>query len=314
VGEYVGDHVPFRPAVVFAGAAVMDTIALVSRFPRPDERLVADDLVQAGGGPAATAAVAAARLGVRTAFVGSVGDDGDGHRILDGLRAENVDVAGVSMVAGARSAASVVVVDSVRDTRAICTRLGPAALLNDAAARLLAGAEWVHVDHVGWAPVRRILGALPEWRRPRLSVDAGNPIDDLDMARVDLFVPTLAALARRYGNRGVDAQLVAALDEGANQVVVTRGPAGCLAATRDGQRYAAPGHHVDVLSTVGAGDVFHGALLAAVVRGMPPPDCLRYANVTAALSCRGVDGRSAIPTDAQVLDELRKSAPIEGES
>jgi len=50
------------------------------------------------------------------------------------------------------------------------------------------------------------------------------------------------------------------------------------------------------VSTLGAGDVFHGALLACFVRGLELRDALRHANACAALSCRALDGRSAIPT------------------
>jgi sulfofructose kinase len=55
-------------------------------------------------------------------------------------------------------------------------------------------------------------------------------------------------------------------------------------------------HEVDVVSTLGAGDVFHGALLAELIRGAPLAEALDFANRCAALSCRGLDGRSAIPT------------------
>jgi bifunctional ADP-heptose synthase (sugar kinase/adenylyltransferase) len=56
---------------------------------------------------------------------------------------------------------------------------------------------------------------------------------------------------------------------------------------------------IDVRGTLGAGDVFHGALVAALVREMPLPEALAYANAAAALSCRGLDGRSGIPDDAE---------------
>ena len=62
-------------AAVFVGSATLDAIALVPSLPGRDERVVAESLVLAGGGPAATAAVAYARLGLPAYFVGSVGDD-----------------------------------------------------------------------------------------------------------------------------------------------------------------------------------------------------------------------------------------------
>ncbi|MEL6893072.1 MAG: PfkB family carbohydrate kinase, partial [Actinomycetota bacterium] len=82
------------PNLVFVGVATHDTIALVDRYPDADERVVATQLVQAGGGPAATAAVAAARLGHRVAFVGTVGTDPEASWILESLTSEGVDVSG----------------------------------------------------------------------------------------------------------------------------------------------------------------------------------------------------------------------------
>jgi sulfofructose kinase len=299
--------------VVFAGAAVLDAIALVGRFPLPDQRVVAEDVGDAGGGPAATAAVAAARLGLPVSFVGAVGDDEDGRSIIEGLRSESVDVSAVTVVAGARSARSVIVVDAGRGTRAICTRPGPPLKLTGPAARMLRSAAWVHVDHVGWHPVRAVLRGCDPGSAPRLSVDAGNPVDGLEPDGVELFVPTLDALTRRYGEREVDALLDAALTGGARHVVATRGSGGSVAASADGRRWSVPGHRVGVVSTLGAGDVFHGALLSAFARKMPMSDALRYANVAAALSCRALDGRSAIPTHEEVLDVLAADRFTRGE-
>lgn len=293
--------------LVFAGVATLDTIALVSALPRPDQRVPADAVVQAGGGPAATAAVAAARLGLPAAFIGAVGDDEAGRRILAGLRGENVDVGGVEVMPGRQSAASVVLAESSSHTRAICTRPGPAPVISEGNARLLRGAEWVHVDHVGWQPAWQVIRALRRRDRPRVSVDGGNDIDDLVLAGVDLFVPTVAALTRRYGDREVGDMLDAGLAEGAARVVATRGSAGCVAAAADGTRAEASGHRMDtIVSTLGAGDVFHGALIAAMARAMPLAEAIAYANTAAAMSCAALDGRSAIPSHADVLAALRR--------
>jgi sugar/nucleoside kinase (ribokinase family) len=292
---------------VFVGAATLDAIALTSRFPGPDERVLADEVVHAGGGPAATAAVAAARLGIAAAFVGTVGDDEQGEQITAGLRAEGVDVSGVTVASGQQSGSSVVVVDRGRGTRAICSLPAPEPAWH-AVNAAVEQAGWVHVDHVGWGPVHRVLAARPAAGRPRLSVDAGNSVPGLTPEGVDLFVPTVGALRDRYGPLEDGALLDAALDDGARAVVATRGAAGSLAATGDGERAAAGAYAADVVSTLGAGDVFHGALLACVLRELPLHDCLVRANAVAALSCRSVDGRSAIPTEDE-LTALLALAP-----
>jgi sulfofructose kinase len=295
-----------RKRLVFAGVATLDTIAVVSALPGPDQRVLADAVIQAGGGPAATAAVAAARLGLAAAFIGAVGDDEAGRGIIAGLRAENVDVSGVQVRPGQQSAASVVLVESSSHTRAICARPGPAPVFGEDNAHLLREAEWVHVDHLGWQPAWQALRALPRPGRPRVSVDAGNDIDGLVLDGVDLFGPTVAALTRRYGDRDIDVLLDAGLAEGAARVVATRAGEGCVAAAADGTRVVAPAHPVDtIVSTLGAGDVFHGALIAATARGLPLPEAMAYANAAAAMSCAALDGRSAIPAHADVLAALR---------
>ncbi|PSL08392.1 sulfofructose kinase [Haloactinopolyspora alba] len=302
------------PKLVFVGAATLDAIALVDTFPEPDSRQVARDVTYAGGGPAATAAVAAARLGIPSAIVGSVGDDGEGERILAALRQEDVDVSAVEVVAGQRSGASVIVADAGRGTRAIHTRVVPPLriLADGRADQLVAAAEWVHADHLGWSAIHDQLTRFSARRRPRLSVDGGNPILGFTAAGVDLYVPTVDALVLRYGDAPVPQLLTSALAEGAGTVVATDGAAGSVVADSQGARHTVPGHDVEVVSTLGAGDVFHGALLAGLAHGMTPPEATGYANVAAALSCRGVDGRSAIPTDADVRAVLGSAVTSAG--
>lgn len=288
--------------VAFVGAATLDAIALVDGFPAPDQRVVADQVLFAGGGPAATAAVAASRLGAQASFIGAVGDDADGDRIVNDLSAEGVDVSGIVRVSQQPSGASVIVVDRGRGTRAICNRPAPALTFPDEgrAAELLRGAAWVHVDHAGWGPLQHFLKGRGD-ARPKISVDAGNPIPEFSPEGVDLFVPTYGALTTRYRDADAGDVLAAALREGARTVVATQGAGGAVAATGDGRRAEVPGCTTDVLSTLGAGDVFHGALLAAVVRGLDLPAQLAYADASAAMSCRGLDGRSAIPRHPEVL-------------
>lgn len=271
--------------VVCVGLATLDTIVALPRHPEADDRVIATDIVVAGGGPAATAAVTLARLGVPTYFVGAVGDDERGKRIRDGLEREGVDVSELAPVPGARSPQSVVLVS--RGGRAICAHPGdlPTPAPSDRARGLCADASWVHADHVGYAAGRGL---------GRLSLDAGNPVDDLDLRDVALYAPTEEALRERFGGPEH------ALGAGTELVVVTRGERGSAAYAADGTVVEAPGVPVDVVSTLGAGDVFHGALLARLVGGAPLEDALGFANECAALSCRALDGRSAIPTAAEL--------------
>jgi sulfofructose kinase len=269
--------------VVCVGYATLDTILAIPRHPDADDRVVASALEFAGGGAAATAAVALARLDVPVSFVGAIGDDDAGAFIREGLEREGVDVSELHVVPGARSPRSTILVQEANRTIISFPGTVPHPGLRARARELCRAAEWVHVDHAGYAAARALEGV-------RLSIDGGNPIPDLDLRGVALYAPTERALAAVFP----DAR--AALEAGAQLVVVTRGGEGSYAVERGAEPVFAPAYPVDVVSTLGAGDVFHGALLAQLVSDVPLPEALATANRCAALSCRALDGRSAIPT------------------
>jgi sugar/nucleoside kinase (ribokinase family) len=269
--------------VLCAGLATKDTIIAVPDLPERDGRVVAGASVSSGGGPAATAAVTLARLGVDVAFAGAIGDDDAGAFVLAGLEDEGVDVSRVAVVPGARTPQSTILV-AADGSRSIVHLPG------DAPFPRIGGveAEWVHVDHVGYG---NVFG--------RLSVDGGNPIAGLDLGGVALYAPTEARLRADFG----DAQ--EAIRNGAELVVVTRGERGSAAWDAAGGHVDAPGVACDTcVSTLGAGDVFHGALLAYLLDRAALDRALRAANTAASLSCRALDGRSAIPTRAELEEAL----------
>ena len=267
------------------GLATLDTIYAVPHHPEPDGRVFATELAVAGGGPAATAAVTLARLAVPVAFLGAVADDEIGATIVAGLEREGVDVSEIVVVPGGRSPQSTILVEGARRTIVHYPGTLPPLEVGERAVELCRAADWVHADHAGYAAVPAGV---------RLSVDAGIPIDGLDLRRVALYAPPESVLQTDFGTAE------AALDAGAELVVVTRGGDGSVAYTRAGEVIEAPGVDVEAVSTLGAGDVFHGALLAQLVRGAALREALAFANTCAAMSCLALDGRSAIPTAEEV--------------
>ena len=276
----------------------MDTIALVEKYPGEDERVLANEISRAGGGPAAVAAVTLSRLGVRSAIVGTIGDDADGKEVLRIFAQEGVDTSGVS-VGTTSTAGSVIVASKENSARAISTRQPVVqAPINDAAKKLIESAQWLHVDHVG---IKR-LGEMgvSRGKGPQISFDAGYGVESFDPIAVDLFVPTDRQMALRYP--GVD--LAAALEsdslKAGNTVVATQGSEGSTGFSAETGLVTASGFKVDITSTLGAGDVFHGALVAQLIHGHHLQEAMRRANAVAALSCRGLDTQSMIPTSTEL--------------
>jgi sulfofructose kinase len=272
----------------------MDTIALVQKYPGEDERVMADEISRAGGGPAAVAAVALSRLGVRSAIVGTIGDDVDGKELLQIFEREGVDTTGIS-IGSSPTAGSIIVASREHSARAISTRQPVVqAPINDAARDLISRAQWLHVDHVGIKRLDEI--GVSRGKGPQISFDAGYGVESFDPIIVDLFVPTDRQMALRYP--GIDLAVALENDslKAGNTIVATQGSAGCAGFSPESGLVTAPGFKVDVTSTLGAGDVFHGALVAQIIQGFSLQDSMRRANAVAALSCRGLDGQSMIPT------------------
>jgi sugar/nucleoside kinase (ribokinase family) len=122
---------------------------------------------------------------------------------------------------------------------------------------------------------------------------------------IELYAPTERVLRARFPAPDLGGALAAAVAAGPRLVVATLGDAGSIAAERtaDGrirQHDQAPAFAVPIVSTLGAGDAFHGGLLAALVDGYATPEALIRANAVAALSCRALDGRSGLPNRAEL--------------
>ena len=157
---------------------------------------------------------------------------------------------------------------------------------------MLDTAAWVHVDHLGWNAVARVTGQGDL----SISVDAGNPIPSFSPKGVALYVPTIERLRAEYGeDLAPEALLQKAIDDGASAVVATAGSEGPGSSNATGTRVHVPAAPANIVSTLGAGDVYHGAMLAAVAAGLPLVDAAIFAGRTASASCEGLDGRSMIP-------------------
>ncbi len=298
--------------VICIGSAVLDLIALIDEPVGHDQRIPALDAMLGAGGLAATAAVALARLGVPVSIISVVGDDDASGLIRAGLEREGVDTRWLRVVSG-RPMMSVALVDQVTAHRSIASFDPHHGLLplDDDALLAVREAAWLHVDHHGLKVVPQIRAAGVA---TPISLDHGIAVRGLELRELALYAPTEARLRERYPDVAIDRAIRSAIAEGPRIVAVTRGSEGSLAGYRSAsdsevRMVEVPAYEVDVISTLGAGDVFHGALLAGLVRELGVRDALACANAAAALSCRGLDGRSAIPTWTELRAFMAQAPP-----
>lgn len=265
------------------GIATLDTIVLVDRYPSANERVVAKQTIRAVGGPAATAAVTMARLGINVSLACVVGNDEAGNAILDRMKAEGVDTRSVVVDAKVKTSVGTIIVSASEHTRAIMVQ--PHNTLPSKPAKL-DDYSWIHVDHFGMDALRN--WGIARGGKSKLSIDIGYEKPGLNSADYDLFVPS--------ENVTLD---VSTAKSDQNLVVISKGGEGSIFS--DGNEIGEVGALVtEIVSTLGAGDVFHGALVAAQIWGKSLRESVEIANIVAGLSCRALDGQSGIPTKAEL--------------
>ena len=278
------------------------------------ERLV-DEARLTVGGSAAIMACGAARLGLRVAFVGVVGDDLFGSFMREELAARGVDVGG--LVVDEHRPTGLTVVLSTPDDRAILTSPGTigdlrVSLVDDA---LLRSARHVHVSsyflQTGLAPdLPGLFGAAHE-AGATTSVDPNwDPSGIWDsglhtlLPLVDMLLPNEMEAARLGRTSDLDGA-IASLRSRGPLIVVKRGDRGAIA-VGPGERVQVGAVPADVMDTTGAGDSFDAGFVAAMLAGEPLERCLAIANACGALSTRALGGVDAQPTMQEALDAVER--------
>lgn len=288
--------------LICLGMCAHDTIYTVSSIPTTPIKILASDYSECGGGMAANASVAAARLGASVEYWGRVGDDSLGQRITDELAAEGIDVDHVRRVPGCTSPSAAILVDT-RGERLICAYNDPALDRDPAWLPLsrIADADAVQVD------VRWPQGAALVLDRARnagkiavLDADIG-PVDDLrDLvlrATHAVFSESGLAALGPAGSPGAQLREVATATRAL--VGVTLGADGFLW-REHGREHHAPALPVKAIDTLAAGDIWHAAFTLGLAEGRAVNAAARFANVAAALKCERAGGRRGAPTRAEV--------------
>lgn len=251
-----------------------------------------------GGGPAANAAVAIARLGGKAGFAGYLGKDAFGDAHLREFGAEGIDISGISRGDSPTPLACVTIKPdgqrSIIDYRAAqsVAAEGAASLAKQSAKVLL-------LD--GHQPLlsAKLLDEARELGIPSL-LDAGSVHDGTLMLynKVDYLI-TSEKFSREMSGEEDPRVALAALDGAAPFIACTWGEHGVYWQDEEGQHHM-PAFDIEAVDTTGAGDAFHGAFALGLAQGLSLQDNLRRASATAALTCLGPGARSALPKRGRV--------------
>lgn len=291
---------PMGYDVVGIGVASLDLIGVAAAEPQLGAKQQLAGWVEMGGGPVPNALAALASLGGRAAMLGAVGNDSYGARILAGLRAVGVDTSAMQVRPGS-SHVAFVLAEPGRDRRTVFWHNDPGVLAGLTLDRALissarALALDTHAPAVGLQAARWIhaSGGLV-----MIDADRVRPGTLELLPHCDLLVVSERFGREVSGEAEPGAAAVALQARFGRMSIVTCGAAGSWCA-HGGECFHTPAFPVEPVDTTGAGDIFHGALLFAVLRGDEARRAVRFASAAAAISCTAPGGRGRLPTLAEV--------------
>jgi sulfofructose kinase len=289
--------------ILCAGIAVLDEVFRVNAFPLPDTKVQASEFITIGGGNAANAAVAIARLGGKAYFAAPLGVDAIADRLIESLQREGVACVGCVRVPAARTPVSAIFVDA-RGDRTIANYRD--SRLNDATVDdpdlLVTAVDAVVADNRFPDFVLPICRAAMARRIP-VVIDADKAEDHRQplfkaATHVIFSAQCLRATARTDDLPLGLAQMATLTDA---FLAVTNGPHPVLWYDRNrAMMRETPVFAIKAVDTLGAGDVFHGAFALALVEGRAVEEALRFAAAAAGLKCSRFGGSAVAPPRAEV--------------
>ncbi len=292
------------------GTNAVDYLIRVPEYPAFNSKIELEDYVQAAGGEIATTVAGLRRLGMKTAYAGRFGSDPEGVFGLESLRAEGVDLSFAEVIEGAQTQIAFIVIDIRNGERTVIWKRDERLAYAEEDAPIAAVAD-ARVLHFTPHDARACLALAREAKRVDtiVSIDIDNIFEGIEevLSQVDILITSSDFPARFLGIEDRESALIEFHDRfGCAVTGMTLGDAGsllwCGGEFVRSAGFAAPGGCKD---TTGAGDSFRVGLLYGLLRGENVETAARMANAVAALKCRAVGARTALPTVSE-LESLMK--------
>jgi len=309
--------------IVVFGSINMDMNLGVKSFPQAGETVISPFYDMSPGGKGANQALAAARIGAKTAIVGKTGDDGMGTRILNSLRRNEVMTSGTSQSEALPTGMAMVMRDSSGDNRVIVAS-GANSEINaeQVPNEILREGNYVLLQME--VPAEQNINVMERAKehgaKVILNLAPAIKITKHALELVDYLIVNELEAAQFAEVLGLNAkddalQIARALSkDGDLTCIVTLGKHGAVAVTQKGDAWKVPPLKIEnPLDTTGAGDCFCGTLAAFLHNGMSLAPALKRASIAAGLACRKKGTQSSYPYSADIeeyLDQIDDPEPV----
>lgn len=284
--------------VIGIGASVFDILMTAERFPEEDTKIQGMESKSQCGGPCAVALVAVSKLGETASYNGIVGDDMYGDTIKEKLAYYGVDTKNVLTQKGAQSFHSFVLLNLANSSRTCCWNKGSARELTEEEVDLSALKE-AKVLHLDGHQLKAAVFAAKKAKEygVKVSLDAGGVYPGIEelLPLVDILIPS-EEFARKITGKSDNVEAAAELEKRYHPevLIVTEGVKGGFI-MKDGAAKRYPSFKVKAIDSNGAGDTFHGAFIAAMLKGMDVMEAATFASATSAVKCTKFGACEGIP-------------------
>ena len=294
------------------GQVCVDYLGRVPYYPDVEGRIELRETTIRSGGPTATALLVLARLGMRVALIGKLGDDDLGRMAIQDLQKEGIDTSFLIREKGKKTQVSFIPVERESGRRTVFWSRGTITPLKskDIKKKFITQSSAIHFDElfveatVEAALIAKKSGVV-------VSMDAGNYEDGIEelKGKVDLFIAS-ESFMKEYSEEENPSKGIKKLKEfGAKVTAVTLGSKGSLT-IYDNEQIQIPAYPVRAVDTTGAGDIFHGAFLYGWLKGWEIRQTLRFASAAAAMNCLSLGAHGGIPKKPEEVFDFMKRAKI----
>ena len=298
----------WAPVVVGVGINATDTIIRLPRFPALDSKVEILSAQVKPGGQVASAMVACRRWGLRSRYVGKIGDDRAGKLQVREMKRERVDTHWI-VAKNSASQTAYILVDEPSGERTVLWKRDPKIALRpaDLAPSWIAGAQVLLVDGHDTAAATRA-ARLAIQSKVEVVADLDNLYPGVkELLRFVNFPITSKDFPERLTGENDLLKSLPSIhrDFKCRVIVSTLGRLGALA--WDGVRFTlSPGFRVNAIDTTGAGDIFHGAFVYCLTQKLELKETLEFSCAAAAINCTVPGARGKIGTLTEIA-RLRNS-------
>jgi sulfofructose kinase len=292
-----------RTDLLGIGLNATDTLLIVDEFPPYAGKVPLKQELMSPGGQVATAVVACAKLGLRTQYVGTIGDDYRGQIQRESLEGTGVDTSGLLVRKGAPNQTGFIIIDTRTGERTVLWQRVDALRLevSDLDPQQIAAARMLHIDGFD-TEAAAYAARLARTHGIPVSLDVDTVYPDFEqvLRHVDILVASSSWPGKWTGEEDPFRALsILQAEYGFRVASMTLGQYGALSLEGGGWDYS-PAFEVHTVDTTGAGDVFHGALCFGMLQRMDLRSSLEFANAAAAINCTAIGARGHLPMRTEV--------------